>query len=509
MLKEWESLITTELYNYIQNAWPDQTIYIWIDVGKNILDVGVTIWNSDFEFYLWTIKNTASGFKEIESMILNLIVLWIDENNIFFWTENTWIYWHDVMNYFDDRIPNTYILNSSLTCHARAYYAKSESKSDNIDAIIIAVTLRDLDSKNQLECVRTPFGNNSWLWFVRRSFSNERSSLRILFRRLSALRAQKSKLMTSINMSKERLFPEINGIFSIKHRASSEAILLNNFTRSEILNMTKDEFLQKYRSLATKWQANSRVLVKVWEFYDRVVTRWEKESRSTLDKVMWKDSDSYILEEINYKLKHYELTINEMEAVRQKISDLLKILKKNWYFIPKFAGINDIEIWLILGELWFDVYTMNSREFIWFVWRYPENYTSWWWHMVKVPKLSKKKWIIKKFVYVWMYGFQLHNHSFRLYKKLLTLLYGINDENISVVTMKNRRKIETKCWEKLLEIIHDWYKNQRTFCEQRFFQGTINPLIHRIKENGLSEESINLIINDVYKNKAIPSEIRV
>jgi hypothetical protein len=58
--------------------------------------------------------------------------------------------------------------------------------------------------------------------------------------------------MTSINLSKERLFPEITGIFSIKHRATSESILLNHFSREEILNMTKDDFIEKYKSIATK-----------------------------------------------------------------------------------------------------------------------------------------------------------------------------------------------------------------------------------------------------------------
>jgi hypothetical protein len=65
------------------------------------------------------------------------------------------------MNYFDDRIPNTYLLNSSLTFHARKYYAKTDFKSDNIDAVIIAITLRDLDVKNQLESINNPFKKNS------------------------------------------------------------------------------------------------------------------------------------------------------------------------------------------------------------------------------------------------------------------------------------------------------------------------------------------------------------
>jgi nicotinamide mononucleotide adenylyltransferase len=218
--------------------------------------------------------------------------------------------------------------------------------------VIIAVTLRDLNINNQIESINNPFKKNSWLWFVRRSFSKERSSLRLLFRRLSNLRSQKSKLMASINLSKERLFPEINWIFSIKHRASSESILLNNFSRDEILTMTKEEFIEKYRSLASKWQSNSRVLSKVESFYDRIVERGAKKSCSDLDNIMWKNADYYILEEIKFKLKHYELTIKEMKIIVQKISSLLNILKRNWYYIPSFKWINDIEIWLILWELW-------------------------------------------------------------------------------------------------------------------------------------------------------------
>lgn len=409
------------------------------------------------------------------------------------------------MNYFDDRLPNTYLLNSSLTFHARKYYAKSDFKSDNIDSIVIANTMRDLDSKNQLESIRTPFKKNCWLGFVRRSFSKERNSLRLLFRRLSVLRCQKSKLMASINLSKERLFPEINGIFSIKHRATSEAILLNHFTREEILNMTKDDFVEKYKSIATKWQSNSRVMEKVETFYDKVKSRWSKKAKSDLDNFMWKNSDFYIFEEIKFKLKHYELTCKEMKIVTQKIANLLDILKRNGYFIPRFKWINDIEIWLILWELWFDVYNMSSKEFIWFVGRYPENYTSWWWHMVKPSQLSHKKWIIKKFVYVWMYGFQLHNTSFRLYKKLLTLYYWINDENFSVISMKNKRKVEIKCWEKLLKIIHDGYRNQTSFCEEKFLETTIIPLISKMKSEWIDNDTINDVILDVYQGKIVPS----
>ena len=504
-MKQLKSSAQNQVLKYIQKNWANNCIYIWVDVGKSVLDIGVTIQDSNIQVYLWSISNTAEWFKQVEDFIIQLIQLWINENDIFFWTENTWIYWHDIMNYFDDRIPNTYILNSSLTCHARKYYAKSDFKSDNIDAVIIAITLRDLDSKNLLESIKNPFKKNCGLWFVRRSLSNERSSLRILFRRLSFLRNQKSKLMTSINLTKERLFPEINWIFSIKHRASSEAILLNHFSREKILNMTKDEFIEEYKNLASKWQKNSMVIKKIENFYEKIHTRWLKSSCSKLDTLTHRNSDSCLLEEIKFKLKHYELTCKEMETVSQKIAFLLWILRNNWYFIPQFKWINKIEIWLVLWELWFDIYKINSREFIWFVWWYPENYTSWWWHTVKPSKLSSKKWIIKKFVYVRMYGFQLQNPSFRLYKKLLSLYYGADTQNHSLISTKNKRKVEIKCWEKLLKIIHDWYKNQTSFCESRFLKNTIVPMIDKMKVDWIDINSIKWVISDVYRNNIISS----
>lgn len=153
-----------ELYNYIKLNWVEQSIYFWVDVWKEILDIWVTIGNSNVQVYLWSINNTASGFKQVEDVIMNLILLWINENNIYFWTENTWIYWHDIMNYFSDRIPNTYILNSSLTCHARQYYATSNFKNDEVDSVMIATTLQDLNNKWRLESVNNPYKRWCGMW---------------------------------------------------------------------------------------------------------------------------------------------------------------------------------------------------------------------------------------------------------------------------------------------------------------------------------------------------------
>jgi len=117
-----------ELYNIVREWKKEKSIYFGIDVWKNVLDVWISLSDPDVQYYLWTIDNTATGFKQIEGIIINLILYWVNENDIYFCTENTWIYGHDIMNYFDDRIPNTYILNSNLTCNARKYYAKWNSK---------------------------------------------------------------------------------------------------------------------------------------------------------------------------------------------------------------------------------------------------------------------------------------------------------------------------------------------------------------------------------------------
>ena len=147
MARELKTLAVNGLYNYVKENQSDLSIYIWVDVWKTVLDVGATVNDGWIQTYLWTIYNSANGFKQVENLIINLILMWIDENKIFFGTENTGIYWHDIMNYFDDRLPNTYLLNSSLTFHARKFYAKSDYKSDDIDSIVIANTMKDLDNK--------------------------------------------------------------------------------------------------------------------------------------------------------------------------------------------------------------------------------------------------------------------------------------------------------------------------------------------------------------------------
>ena len=74
----------------------------------------------------------------------------------------------------------------------------------------------------------------------------------MLYRNLASLRDDKSKLMTTINMYKERLYPEIRDVFKIKSRSSAQNVVIENFSRDEILNMSEDDFLEKYKSIASK-----------------------------------------------------------------------------------------------------------------------------------------------------------------------------------------------------------------------------------------------------------------
>lgn len=481
-----------------QNKKWDTNVYFWIDVWKTVLDIWITVNNSGLQMYLGSIENNAKWFKKLEQLIKEIITSWINENNIFLATENTGTYGHDVTNFFEDRLPNVYILNSNLTCSARHFYASDNFKNDEIDSIVIATTLRDLDNKWCLESTNHPFKKNKWMSFVRRSFSKESDTLRMLFRNLASLREEKSRLMTTINMYKERLYPEIRDVFKIKSRSTTQNLLLKNFSRNEILQMSESDFLAKYKSIASKWQQQKNVLEKVCEFYKKVVERWAKISCSEIDNIIHQKSDNYIIDDIKFKQQHYDLISMEMEAIHEKIGDILRILRNNWYFIPSFRWINDNELWIFLWELGNSIYTMSSRELMWFVWWHPNNYTSWWWHIVKASKFSQKESVIKKFVYIWMYGFNMHNKSFSLYKKLLWLSYWIDSEPDSLVKIKNKRKIEAKAWYKLLEIIHSCYRYSCGFDEKRFLSSCVIPLISSIKDKWISDDIVKNEIKNVY-----------
>lgn len=495
-----------KIYRYIKLKWKFSKVYIWVDVWKMTLDVGITISNTNIQTYLGSVDNTAQWFRQIELFIIWLIELWLDEHNLFFATENTGTYWHDITNFFEDRIPNVYILNSTLTCSARQFYSKANFKNDEIDSIIIATTLRDLDNKWALESETNHFRTNMWIAFVRRSFNKETDSLRMLFRRLASLREEKSKVMTAINLYKERLFPEISNIFKIKSRSSSQSILIENFTRKEILQMWKDEFIQKYKSITSKWQHTQKIMEKVLDFYDKVQERWHKKSHSEIDTITCHTSDDFILDIIKFKNKRYNLIIQEMKYIKESIGMILDKLRKNGYFIPSFKWIDDDEIWIFLWELWSQIYNIHISSLKGFIWWYPNNYTSGWWHMVKASQFSDKKSIIKKFLYVRMYGFLLHNPSFRLYKKLLLQYYGTDTELDWIVKLKNKRKVEAKCGWKLLEIIHNCYKYSCNFDDNRFINWTIIPLIENMKKNWLSMDVIDKIIIDIY-GKKVPDSL--
>jgi hypothetical protein len=82
--------------------------------------------------------------------------------------------------------------------------------------------------------------------------------------------------------------------------------------------------------------------------------------------------------------------------------------------------------------------------------------------------------------------------------------YGIIDGKVGVISMKNKRKVEIKCWEKLLKIIHNGYRNQTGFCEERFIEETVIPMINKMKSVWIDNDVINELIMEVYKGKIIP-----
>ena len=495
------------LVNYAQYLWTLDKIfvYIWIDVWKDVLDISALIWNSEIQEYLGTVENNVSWFKQIENFILKIVWIWIDENNIFFACENTWVYTHDCMDYFDSRLPNTYILKSSLTFQARKYYAKADFKTDLLDSAIVALTLNDLHQKWKLECLANPYDKDKvWIGFVRRSFGKEMCSLRHIFRILAELRNRKSELVTSISWLQYRIFPELDSIFEC--RSKTKKNLINLFTREEILSMNYDDFQNKYKlnfwNKALMWKTNTKVKL----FFSQVHDRWKKTMHSQIDNIAWISDVNYILDNIQIKIDEYNFVIQEMEKVKASANKILSSLQANWLFIPNFKWVSTLEMWLFLWELGQDIYGMSPHSLLWFAGRHPNVYESGGWSPTKSPRFSTKKSIIKKYLYVRMWWFCMHNPSFRLYKNLLSEYYGITTEK-SVTNSRLKKKIWCKAGDKFLKIILVCFKTKSWFNENKFIIDTILPLINRMKSSWIENKSIISIIESTYQNKQIPKNL--
>ena len=498
--KNWEK----NLVSYIQNVWNFGQIfvYIWVDVWKTVLDVSVVIWDSEMQEYLWTIWNNVSGFKQIEKFVVKLVWIWIDENNIFFACENTWLYTHDCMDYFDSRLPNTYILKSSLTFQARKYYAKADFKTDLLDSAIVALTLNDLHQKWKLECLANPYSKDKvWIWFVRRSFGKEMCSLRHIYRMIAELRSKKSEIVTSIWNLQYRIFPELDSIFEC--RSKTKRNLINLFNRDQILAMNFDEFKEIYKSKFGQKSLLWSLSNKLKEFFLEVKNRGIKTMHSELDTIVWIDDNDYILESIRIKFQEYDFIIQEMENLERTAGKILNDLQNHWFFIPKLKWVSGIELGLFLWELGQDIYEMKSHSLLGFAGRHPNVYESGGWNPTKSPRFSTKKSIIKKYLYVRMWGFCMHNPSFRLYKNLLSEYYGITTEK-SVTNSRLKKKIWCKAWDKFLKIILICFKDKVWFDENRFIVDTILPLVDKIKNSWVDREIIKSIIEKTYKTTPIP-----
>jgi len=481
-------------------------IYIWVDVWKTVLDVSVVIWDSEMQEYLGTIQNNISWFKQIEKFILKLVQIWINENNIFFACENTGVYTHDCMDYFDSRLPNTYILKSSLTFQARKYYAKADFKTDLLDSAVVALTLNDLHQKWKLECLANPYNKDKvWIGFVRRSFWKEMCSLRHIFRMLAELRNKKSELVTSIWQLQYRVFPELDGIFEC--RSKTKKNLVNLFTRDQILKMNFSEFANEYRNRFWNRSLIWKISPKVKQFFLLVQNRGKKTMHSNIDSIAEINDLDYILDNIHIKFWEYDFIVQEMENLKISASKILYNLQQNWFFIPQFRWVSQLEMWLFLWELGQDIYEMSPHSLLWFAGRHPNVYESGGWNPTKSPRFSTKKSIIKKYLYVRMWWFCMHNPSFRLYKNLLSESYWITTEK-SVTNSRLKKKIWCKAGDKFLKIILVSFKNKSWFDENIFIVDTILPLVDRMKNDWIKPETISSIIENTYKTAKIPDLLK-
>ena len=224
---------------------------------------------------------------------------------------------------------------------------------------------------------------------------------------------------------------------------------------------------------------------------------------SELDTIVWIDDNDYILQSIRIKFQEYDFIIQEMENLEKTAGKILNDLQNYWFFIPKLKWVSGIELGLFLWELGQDIYEIGPHSLLGFAGRHPNVYESGGWNPTKSPRFSTKKSIIKKYLYVRMWGFCMHNPSFRLYKNLLSEYYGITTEK-SVTNSRLKKKIWCKAGDKFLKIILICFKNKVWFDENRFIVDTILPLVDKMKSVWISQETIKSIIEKTYKIAPIP-----
>lgn len=134
-------------------------------------------------------------------------------------------------------------------------------------------------------------------------------------------------MMTRMNAEKYRMFPELTDIFKVKNRATSEMILIRHFTREDILGMSKKDFMEEYRSFATKGQQVGQVLKKIEKFYYAIHDRGEKTHKSVLDVIIDDDANVYIKNDIIRSLRQYDLIVDDMKDIQDSIINILAKLK--------------------------------------------------------------------------------------------------------------------------------------------------------------------------------------
>ena len=272
--------------------------------------------------------------------------------------------------------------------------------------------------------------------------------------------------------------------------------------------MNFDEFKELYKSKFGQKSLLGSLTNKLKEFFLEVQKRWIKTMHSELDTMVWIDDNDYILESIRIKFQEYDFVVQEMENLENTAAKILNNLQNCGFFVPKLKWVSWIELGLFLWELGQDIYEIGPHSLLGFAGRHPNVYESGGWNPTKVPRFSTKKSIIKKYLYVWMWWFCIHNPSFRLYKNLLSEYYGITTEK-SATNSRLKKKIWCKAGDKFLKIILICFQNKVWFDENRFVVDTILPLVDKMKIGWISQKIIKSVIEKTYKTAPIPKSLDI
>lgn len=438
-------------------------LYFWFDIAKDFHYLTVILeidWETT-EYDLWIITNNTEWFINFTDFIEELQELWVLNNHIYIWLEATGSYYFSLIGLINKLdIKQLYVINPLKINKFKSALTTSKTKNDKVDSELIweymytyRQYLEKTDTTNQKQSKN----------IIHQTRYLEISNLRLMYRQIHNEKQELVKLKNKIKDLTNRIFPELEEVFNPRSYSKLENYVKSNFTRQEILKLTKLEFYKQVMKWVNSKEFEKKQYKLQLEKLHELLTNW-----------IWIDDTTWYFK---YQMKTF---INKFTYLTQNIDTLNELitleLERNNLFIPKIKGITPNFLWIFYSELWNMIEHKTLKQLIGYVWWYPVEKSSWWKDLAK-PRL--KQWwnyLLRHYIYLAAMNFCNHNEVWKQYKALLKRKHN-----------KTWKEIYIKIWNKLFEVIISLMRSWKDFDTDLFHTQTILPLLQKemIREENL------------------------